>query len=320
MLGKILGRHSKVHAFPELQVFERHIDESDLSRAPIGRQALITVGAKIATDIEHGVFSKNAASYPEEKIADLIDRYKITDPVTLYQALLHEHTAAAGKSVSCEQTPRYLFLLEKLLECYPNARAVHIYRDPRAVMLSQKNRWRRAGLSTGPKRSVLWTLTSWSNYHPIVTSSLWRASMNKAKVLNTHPRLTQIKFEDLLLDSENILLDLCAFMDLPFEPAMLDVPVEGSSTREDIQLQRGIDRSRVDTWRQGGLKPSELEICEKIAGQEMKDLGYELSGTQASWPQRIISYVSLFPKAVIAITLNFRRFKNIFAFLKRRFA
>ena len=46
-------------------------------------------------------------------------------------------------------------------------------------------------------------------------------------------RVKIIKFEDFLLYSETLIQEICEFLDIDFEPKMLNVPVIGSSTEQD---------------------------------------------------------------------------------------
>lgn len=318
MLGKILGNHSQIYTFKELQFFEKDLDDDEMVARPMERERLIAIGERLWTSIEEGVFSPVIPGRYRDTVVALLARDGIDDPMALYVSMLAGKTRAAGKSIACEQTPRYLFVLDAILAAYPDARAVHIYRDPRAILLSQKNRWKRAALSSGPRRSRLWTLTSWSNYHPVVTSRFWVSAMRKMRSFETHPRFTAFSYEAMLSDPEATLAGLCDFLGIGFEPSMLDIPVEGSSTRHDEPGRRGIDKSRLGGWRDGGLSRAEIEICERVAGDEMTRLGYTLTGWRASLPARVLAYGTLLPKAVAAIALNFRRFSNIFTFLKRR--
>lgn len=318
LLGKILGNHSQVFTFNELQFFENDVDAAEMVRSQIARERLVLIGERLLARIEDGVFSTVTPKRNRGRVEALIDRENLQDPMALYATILAMKTREAGKTISCEQTPRYLFVLDALLDAYPEARAIHIYRDPRAVLLSQKFRWKRASLSDAPRRSRLWTLTAWSNYHPIVTSLFWASAMRKARHFSDHPRVTEIAYEALLAEPERTMSEVCRFLGLRFDPAMLDVPVEGSSTRHDAPDRRGIDQSRIDSWRDGGLTSAEIAICESISGSEMRRRGYELTGMKASLLQRGLSYGSLLIKTVAAIALNSGRFSNIFAFLWRR--
>jgi hypothetical protein len=318
LLGKILGNHSSVHTFPELQFFEKDLATNEMTSALIERERLVAIGARIMTSIEDGVFSKIVPDRYTSEVSTIIERESIGDPMALYAAILEARTQEVDKKIPCEQTPRYLFVLDIILAEYAEARAVHIYRDPRAVLLSQKNRWRRAVFAGEPRRSRLWTLTSWSNYHPLVTSWFWAAAMRKARAFSEHPRVAEFSYETMLAEPEETISELCRFVGIEFEPAMLDVPVEGSSLGADKPDRRGLDKSRVDGWRAGGLSLAEIYICEKVAGAEMKRLGYFLTGWTASAPQRALAYATLAPKALVAIALNYRRFSNIFSFLRRR--
>ena len=318
LLGKILGNHSSIHTFPELQFFEKDISITEMGPGTMDAERLVDVGVRLVASIEDGVFAPVVRSQYEDFVRDIIKRKNITGPMGLYAAILQSKTNEVDKTIFCEHTGRYLFVLERLLDEYPQARAVHIYRDPRAVLLSQKNRWRRARYSGGSQRSRLWTLTSWSNYHAVVTSRLWAAAISKSRTFYVHPRVTEFSYEAMLSEPVDTVSNLCQFIGIEFESAMLDVPVEGSSLRADHPDRRGLDTTRVHGWRSGGLSRGEIEICEKIAGAEMSRLGYSMTGWTAPIGQRALIYASLIPKALAAVALNHRRFSNIFSFLCRR--
>ena len=82
-----------------------------------------------------------------------------------------------GGEVACDQTPRNVFYIRDILDAFPEARIINMVRDPRAVLLSQKNKWRRRSLgeSALPRSEVV---RSWSNYHPIVTARIWRGAVD----------------------------------------------------------------------------------------------------------------------------------------------
>lgn len=319
MMGKILGRHSSVYTFDELQVFEKEITIEDMLSGDIERDRLLGIGERILASIEDGVFSNTRLECHREQVCRLVEEHCITDATTLYAAILLEKTRAAGKYIPCEQTPRYLFVIDELLAAFPEARVVNIYRDPRAVLLSQKNRWRRASLSAErPTISKRWTLTSWSNYHPILTSFLWVSAIRKGKKYLEHPRVFEICYEALLRDPEEKIRDLCDFIGIDFERNMQDIPIEGSSVRRDESTRAGLDSSRIDSWCQGGLTSAEIKICEQITKREMHELGYSSTVTHASLLSQLFLYGTLLPKSIAALLLNFSRFNNVVSYIKAR--
>ena len=93
----------------------------------------------------------------------------------------------AGKQVYGEKTPLHLYFLQTIYTSYQDASVIHVVRDGRAVVSSL--------LSTG-----------WGGNH-IEYSLFWKNGINLAnryRALN-ETRYLQIKYEDLLLESERVL-------------------------------------------------------------------------------------------------------------------
>lgn len=318
MLGRIFGLRSDVHTFTELQFFEKTATHDDMNAAAEWpRDKLVSAAERLITSAREGLFAKVTTGRYEAEAAQLVDDHSITNPMTLYASVLKAEAARASKTVPCEQTPYYLSVCDEILTVFPDARVIHIYRDPRDVLLSQKNRWRRGFL--GDKRQpLIWILRSWSNYHPYLTSRMWASAMRRADKIRGHERFTEIGYEELLTDPENGLRRLCDHAGMEFEDVMLNVPQVGSSSRKDAPERAGLDRSRIGSWQRGGLTPTEIGICEKNAAAMMKARNYELSGASVSLPMRLYMGVTLVIKLGIAFILNMSRFRNIVSTVRRR--
>jgi hypothetical protein len=318
MLGRIFGLRSDVHTFTELQFFEKTVTLDEMNTATTWpRDKLVAAAERLMTSAREGLFAKVAAGRYAADAANLIETQQITNPMDLYAAVLAAEAADAEKSIPCEQTPYYLSVSEEILTVFPDARVIHIYRDPRDVLLSQKNRWRRGFL--GDKRQpLIWILRSWSNYHPYLTSRMWSSAMRRADTIRGHERFTEIGYEELLTDPENGLRRLCDHAGIEFEEVMLRVPQVGSSSRRDAPERAGLDRSRIGSWRRGGLTKTEIGICESNAAAMMKARDYEPSGARVSLPMRVFMGGTLVMKLGIAFVLNMSRFRNIVSTVRRR--
>lgn len=318
MLGRAFGMHSLVHTFPELQVFERLIEPEDM--APDTQKeanVLVPLGARIIATIRDGIFREREPERFEPEIRAMIEARDLETPTALYRNLLQDETETHGKSIPCEQSPRYMFTASDILAAFPDAHVVHIYRDPRDVLLSQKNRWRRRFL-TRTDVPLNRTLVAWSNYHPSLTTRLWGSVMRKADTLANHPRFSEIQYEHLLREPESNLRTLCREIGIAFEPAMLNIRREGSSTNQDEAGSSGFDPSRIGSWKNGGLSSAEIAICESRLGPIMAARGYTPSG-RAGNPLRKLLVQAMFPiKVVAGITMNARRFRNLRKTVLRR--
>ncbi|MEM1195496.1 MAG: sulfotransferase [Pseudomonadota bacterium] len=320
MLGRIFGLNSRVHTFGELHFFEQMIDTNAILADPEwSRPKLIKLAERLITSSREGLFFEVVAGRYTAEAQKLVDGLDSASPVALYAAILFAHTHEKGREIPLEQTPRYLFSVAEILERFPQAHAINIIRDPRDVMQSQKNRWKRGRFSESGV-PLLWTIRSWANYHPFTTSKLWNASKRMADKLADHPRFHSIQYEALLSDPEAVLRGLCKAIGLPFEEGMLQVTQVGSSTGQDRPDRRGLDKSRIGSWQRGDLSKAEIAICEEVAGEHMAACGYTPSGVTASVVSKFALKVSFPVKLAFAGLVNLNRFRNLPHLLARRLA
>lgn len=319
MLGRIFGLNSQVYTFDELHFFEQQISAGDLLENPVWPQEkLLALGERLITSSREGLFTRlQAKRYRDEALA-IIGQLEEMRPVDLYRAILEAHARENGKSIPLEQTPRYLFVAEEILERFPDSHVINIVRDPRDVILSQKNRWRVQALK---KDNVpwIWTVRSWSNYHPYITSKLWNSAVKTAaRVAKQHPRFHSITYEDLLQNPVRVLNHLCAAIGLPFEEQMLQVSQIGSSQKTDAPERRGLDKSRIGAWKDGGISKAELQLCEEVTGQQMLASGYTPANLKAN-SLHVFWLKASFPlKLALAGLVNLNRVSNLSQVIARR--
>ncbi len=318
MLGRVLGKHTDVFTFGEIHFFEQMASAQDVAERPDwDEDRAIALLERLITSERDGFFEAVTPGKYDKDARALIDEAGTRDPVALYQTYLEAETRLNGKTVPCEQTPRYLFFTREILAAFPQARVVNLVRDPRDVLLSQKNKWKRRklGASNIPRREAL---RAWSNYHPAVISKLWASAVNAGLALRDEPRVLTLKFEDLVADPAARTQEICAHVGLTYEPEMIEVPQVGSSTGADRANEKGISANQAGSWTRGGINKAEVALCEMIAARPMKAFGYEMSGISKWQPGLIISFFLLAFKAPISIALNLMRTKNLWDTLKRR--
>ncbi|MGG6238270.1 sulfotransferase family protein [Nodosilinea sp. AN01ver1] len=161
-----------------------------------------------------------------------------------------------------EKTPNHLLYMQILQEFFPEARFIHIIRDPRAVV----NSWKKVPWTTG---SV------------VGDAGVWRRYMATARQCPpAHGAIYSLHYEALVSDPEASLKAVCQFLGLPFQMAMLDY------YRQD---PRGVNVSR-EPWKGNAVKPvssdsltrwqqemtaEEIATVEWVAKAEMTGLSYE---------------------------------------------
>ncbi len=320
LLCRVLGNHPRILGLKELQFFGEFCDidacgevTPDVELASwaamlLARQAR-DFWAPAPTAGEQAAAAELVAGLPAEQRTG----------AGLYAAVVARLAADAGKVYACEQTPRNVFYAEQLLEFYPQARVLHIVRDPRAVLASQKNRWRMRGLGGSNMPLSEW-IRLWFNYHPVTMSSLWTGATAAALALEQHPRVTLLRFEDLVAAPEATVRGLCDWLGEAYDPAMLDVPQWGSSNVRHGS-GAGVSADMAGKWREV-LTPGEICISERRTGGYFERFGYEriTDGrlTAAAWGQMLLRY----PLHVIgAVLTNPRRVLiQLKALLRRRSA
>lgn len=320
MMGRILNRHPAVYTFHELHFFEQMW--SPETNAPFSsRGEALDIAARLLY-LERGggyLAHGDTSDYRNEARALLENGPPLAEstPLDIYRTFLFREAAENDASIPCEQTPRNSYYLGEILKRFPGARVLHMVRDPRDVLLSQKRKWKRhfLGASNIPLTEAF---RSWVNYHPLTISQLWRASMQAVAPFHDHSRVQTVAFEEALDAPEATVRGVCEFVGLSFERSMLAVRQIGSSNQEDRPDQRGIDPSRSGNWRQGGLSDTDVFLCEKVAAGPMEEHHYESADIRPN-PLTLVLSALVFPmKLGAAFLLNLPRMDSVWDTLRRR--
>ena len=205
------------------------------------------------------------------------------DPVTAADAIRAFYMLYAereGKSRYGDKTPGYVREMRRIQRVLPEARFVHIIRDGRDVSLSHMR------MNWGPE-----------TYEQ--SARLWRNRIRKArKMAPSVDHYMEVRFEDLVADTEGVLRRVCDFIELDFDPVMLDYHerAEGRLAEKARELPRknrpnqpaearleshGLAKEpprsdRVGMWRER-MTPEEVAEYEAVAGDMLVELGYELA-------------------------------------------
>jgi len=318
MLGRILGNHARVFTFGELHFFEHQVDAETVSeRNSWSEERCVDLLERLLTTARDGFFTKvDPGKYKNDAIQILMN-ITARDPVSVYGAFLFSEAKRSGKTIPCEQTPRYLFFVQEILDAFPEAVVINMVRDPRDVLLSQKNKWRRRFLGAR-NIPVTEAVRAWANFHPYTISRLWVAAVRTARRYLDHPRFVSIRYEDLLARPEETVSALCAAIGVDYSESMLEVPQVGSSSGMDRPERCGVDASRTGNWHKGGVTKTELAICERVCGEEMGRWGYECENASVAFWRRWLSMNLFAFKIALALILNLQRTRNLRETLRRR--
>lgn len=216
---------------------------------------------------------------PFERILAAVDR---RDFHGAFRAVVKAWADAVSKPVWGEKSPWHAFYWREILEGFPEARVIHIIRDPRDSSLS----WKRA--RQGP-RNVFVLARRWAAYQDVMDAvrAGWPAE-----------RYHELHYEALVEDPEACCRAMCRFLGEDYDEAMLAFHKADDRYNTDNvnreNLTKPVMKDNFGKWREQ-LSPEEIRWIESVAGDRMTLYGYErhLDGATMSGAERArIKYLS----------------------------
>jgi hypothetical protein len=185
-----------------------------------------------------------------------------------FLALLRFFARSLGKRRFGEKTPQHAWEAQRLLDLYPEARIVHLIRDPRDVV---------ASLNRMP----------WGEGSASANARVWQSCVRAAERCAGHPRFLRVRYEDLIADAEAVLRELCSFLGEDYEACMLH-PTEGTQADQwwFQRAQGPLSSDRLEKWRQE-LTSKEVALIEWIARETLLQHGYEPVGERVRSGDRL---------------------------------
>lgn len=175
------------------------------------------------------------------------------------------------KPVMGEKTPTHLAYTDELLEWFPDARIVHMLRDPRGVYVS--DRYRRKTKGRKPYTWLAKVPLLLESYLLVLTVVSWRRALRwHVGFQERHAeRYKLIRFEDLVRQPNDVLPDLYRFLGvvMPADPTNFEVPAQhGMRTSSE-----GLDAAAADRWRER-IHPFARRFLELFLRGPMRRYGY----------------------------------------------
>lgn len=256
MLRLMLNNHPNLaipHESAFITIYFRRLGEyGDLFRTENARRLLADVA-------RHPLVQRGKLiSDPEAVLARPIRGYR-----DFVEAIFSCYAEAQGKSRWGDKTPFYTPDIDIIRNIFPDAKIVHLVRDGRDVVLSQK--------------SVEWMS---GNLPKLVLDWRWKTTIAHKVGAVIGDDFLEVRYEDLVCRSEEVLRRICGFLGEAYDPAMLNYSRRAKTVVPSESLKwhqnsiRPPDPQQLHKWKRH-LTRAERIVFEQLAGETLDLFGYE---------------------------------------------
>ena len=188
--------------------------------------------------------------------------------------------------------PLLTYELDTLESCFPDSKYVLIIRDGRGVVNSYiDNRW---GLGTTAYTGAL----RWQK----------EVALQMAFAKKMQEKCLTIRYEDLVQNLPEVLLQLCEFIGIEFSTHMLEFhnkKLDFKVNRENVNTTKPADQSHSDKWRKA-LSAREIALIELVANHELEANSYTLEQDSISPSWLELLYYRVHQKIVGEFQLQYK--------------
>jgi hypothetical protein len=189
------------------------------------------------------------------------------------QRFAAEYSVSRGKMRFAEKTPGNIRSADYIWRHFPKAKIVHVIRDGRDVVCSLRTHpkyklVRGQRVETGIRRPLDPCIKRWITY------------VRAGLALRRDPRYCELRYEDLVKDTEGTLRRLMEFLAEPWDPAMLRYHEQKYASVDPRRAVQGpgvdapIYTSVMGRWRKD-LTADERAHFTATAGSLLAELGYD---------------------------------------------
>jgi hypothetical protein len=267
LLRMILASHSHLAIPPEtwymLRLLEKFDPKQPLSPDDIRTAAKIMTGHYRWPDmnIDAKEFTREALELKNPSLSDVVE------------IVYRKHLDRENKPRWGDKTPGYIQIVPELIAMFPDAKFIHFYRDGRDVARSfQAQGWYGRWLHDNARE--------WNE--ALDYNKRWRSSPLAHRIL-------QVRYEDLVLDTEKTLRDICHFLDEKYEPQMqswqghIDQLVPAREAHIHVKLNHTPNPEDVYRWKRE-MTTREIFVAEAFMGRHLEEMGYERRFRGGMWP------------------------------------
>lgn len=258
LLQSMLAMHKDICFLPETKFLRKYLFQN-----------------RIASKIQKKGFKKFAAQLGEDRsfkrlhidVTQLVDHANFT-VLDIFHQIAGIYLSRKKKRLVGDKDPRNLDFLESIFHHFPVAHVLHIIRDPRDVVLSR-------------------TKADWSKKWPFFMHSvLYNTQMvrgrDKARKVNQGQYL-EIFYEELIAHPERVLNNITTFLELKYEPSMLNYQSAAKELVSESEMQWKKETlgpllsNNKEKWK-AAFSNYQITMIERICAPALKALPYKPYG------------------------------------------
>lgn len=219
------------------------------------------------------------ANYDHSATVDAIKDYyqelpngkqAIENEIREFALNLYEQKAVPNSTYFLDKTPRYHLIAEQILETFPNAKFIFLWRNPLSIVSSMLKTWHR---------------DKWYLYFFKV--DLYDGLERLIKAYEGHSdRVISVNYESLLLSPEESCASICSYLELPFFQEMVEdfhsVNLKGEmGDPTGVKAYKSISSKPLEKWKKSIKNPLRKRWCTSylnwLGEERLQTMGYDLS-------------------------------------------
>lgn len=206
----------------------------------------------------------------KREVLKLAENLNLSNPLELFTLQLTMYRLQRDKLIVGEKTPRHMLHVPDILDAYPSAKIISLFRDPRAKAYSEIK-------AQFGSPSVLVSTRRWKKY--VRVHEQLQQELDKKQYL-------MLRYSDLIADVEGVLQKICDFLDVSFEKQMLnyydreETGFADSETSWKKRTLKPIQKNRNEDWK-SSLTNWQISLIENTAGDYLKMMNFKTSNERS---------------------------------------
>jgi hypothetical protein len=187
----------------------------------------------------------------------LYQQARLDSWASIFEVILKHFSPKAKRAEAIwgDKTPGYLNHMPLLKQLYPQAKFLHLIRDPRDYCLSARRSWGKSIYRAAHR---------------------WQATLSKARLVGQtlEDAYLEITYEALLSRTEDVMERIAEFLECDYQPAMSQIGLSPEDTGSTTG-QYGIVKTNINKYSQH-FSRQEIKRIEEIVYHPMVELSYQL--------------------------------------------